>query len=404
LWEEFPDVDHFVLDEGEITFPMFLKDLEKGELKRIYTSDEKPDITKTPIPRWDLIDMKNYNKMPIQFSRGCPFDCEFCNVVALNGKIPRTKTPEQIINELNAIYDRGWDGTIFIVDDNFIGNRPKTIQVLKKIIEWQNSRKERITFMTEVSLNLADDDEMLYLMREAGFDSVFIGLETPSEEALAECGKFQNKNRNLVESVRKLHQSGFEVTAGFIVGFDSDDESIFRRQIEFIQKTGIVVAMIGLLQALPGTRLYKRLQKENRILSHSTGNNTDFSTNFIPKLNYDTLIEGYKSIIAEIYSHQNFYDRIYTFLRDYRHYNSNKFQMSSLIALFKAIWYIGIKEKHRKYYWKLFFTSLFKHTECFAKVMTMSVYYYHFNKIFRDFIENKTVVKKPDAIKNAARI
>ena len=200
LHEEFPDVDHFVLNEGEATLPLFLEDLKNGCLKKIYTSDIKPDITKSPIPQWNLINMKKYSKMAIQFSRGCPYDCEFCDIVNLNGRIPRNKTPEQVINEIEALYQAGWyssiHSSIFIVDDNFIGNKIKAKELLRALIDWRKKTKSRITFITEVSLNLADDDELLSLMRDAGFDTVFIGLETPSKESLQECGKFQNKNRD----------------------------------------------------------------------------------------------------------------------------------------------------------------------------------------------------------------
>ncbi len=351
-------------------------------MKRIYTSDEKPDITKSPIPEWKLLNMKKYSKMPIQFSRGCPFDCEFCDIVNLNGRIPRNKTPEQIIAELNALYDSGWQRSIFIVDDNFIGNKIKAKALLKALIEWQNKRKNKTTFMTEVSINLADDDELLSLMKNARFDTVFIGLETPSQESLQECGKFQNKNRDQTLSVRKIQSYGMEVSAGFIVGFDSDDYSIFARQIEFIQKTGIVVAMVGLLQALPGTKLYERLKKENRLLKNSSGNNTDFSTNFLPKMDLNILISGYKNIISSVYSPENYHQRIKTFLEHYKPCNAGSISFKEIKALVKSICILGIIQKNRKYYWEIFFTSLFKYPKSFTKAITMTIYYDHFHSIF----------------------
>lgn len=388
LYHEFPEIDYFTLNEGEITIPQFLADLENNSLKRIYTSDEKPDMALSPVPKWDLVNLKDYQKMPIQFSRGCPFDCEFCDIVNLNGKIPRTKTPQQVISELDALFKQGWKSSIFIVDDNFIGNKNKAKELLRTLAEWRKSQKTSICFMTEVSLNIADDDELLGLMRNAGFNSVFIGLETPSHESLEECGKFQNKSRDLVSSVKKIHSYGMEVTAGFIVGFDNDDVSIFLRQIDFIQKTGVVVAMIGLLQALPGTRLYERLKKENRLVKNSSGNNTDYSVNFLPKIDRDILINGYKNIISSVYSAQQYYDRVLTFFQDYQGYNSEKLDFKSILALIKSMFLLGVVEKSRKYYWKLFFISLFKYPRYFSKAIAFTIYYSHFSKIFPELAEN----------------
>ena len=388
-YNEFPDIDHFVLNEGEATFPLFLEDLKTGNLKRIYTSTVKPDITASPVPKWSLVKFKNYSKIPIQFSRGCPFDCEFCDIVNLNGRIPRTKKPSQVIKELDALCDRGWNNSVFIVDDNFIGNKMQAKKLLRALIKWRKARRFFPTFMTEVSLNIADDDELLSLMRDAGFDSVFVGLETPSEQGLEECGKVQNTNRNLLETIKKLHSYGLEVSAGFIVGFDSDDLSIFNRQIDFIQKSGVVVAMIGLLQALPGTKLYERLKSENRLLSGSSGNNTDFTLNFLPKIDGDALIKGYKNILSSIYSTPEYYERVLTFLKDYTPYNYNKFNFDFFIAFIKSMLFLGIFEKGQFYYWKLFFISLFKYPKSFPKAIGFTVYHVHFRRIFPELAKNR---------------
>jgi len=382
---EFPEIDHFVMDEGEITFPMFLEDLKNNDLKKYYRSDKKPDMKNTPVPRWELIKQDAYARMPVQYSRGCPYDCEFCDVVRLNGKIPRTKTPENIIRELEVLFDSGWKGSVFFVDDNFIGNKNETKLLLKKLIDWRKEKKCKMTFMTEVSLNVADDEELMFYLREAGFNSLFIGLETPSQESLAECGKYQNKNRNIIDSVLTLYKNGFLVSAGFIVGFDNDDLNIFKRQIDFIQKTGVVIAMIGLLQALPGTRLYERLKKENRLLTDSSGNNTDFSINFIPKIGYDELIEGYKHIVNTVYSKKEYYERALVFVKNYNHYVDEYFKSEYLFALFKSIFYMGILDKNRFYYWKTFFISLIKYPRAFTKFIAMSIYYAHFKKVFADY-------------------
>ncbi|MGB2884762.1 MAG: radical SAM protein, partial [Dehalococcoidia bacterium] len=258
-YEYFEEVDHLVLGEAEVTLPPFLEDLEKGYAKHIYTSKERPDITKTPLPLWSLLDMKKYSSTSIQYSRGCPYNCEFCDIIILNGNVPRTKSKEQTIAELDALYNRGWRDSIFVVDDNFIGNKRKLKkEILPAIIEWQKERKYPSPLFTEASINLADDEELMKLMVEAGFDMVFIGIETTNEESLAECSKNQNRGRDLVASVKKLQNHGFQVQGGFILGFDSDPVSIFKSQINFIQKSGIVTAMVGLLNAPPGTRLYER--------------------------------------------------------------------------------------------------------------------------------------------------
>lgn len=381
-FDDFPEVDHFILGEGEVTLPLFLEDLKNGRPGKIYNSELKPDITLSPIPQWNLLNLKNYQKMPIQFSRGCPFDCEFCNIAKLNGKIPRTKKPLQLIKEINSLIRLGWEGSIFIVDDNFIGNKSKSKKLLKALIRWRALTKSRIFFMTEVSLNLVDDDELLALMRDAGFYSVFIGLETPSAEGLQECSKYQNKHKDLVFAVNKIHNYGIEVAGGFIVGFDSDDNSIFQRQIEFIQQTGVVVAMVGLLQALPGTKLYDRLKLENRLITNSSGNNTDFSINFIPKIEKDILISGYKNIISSVYAPKYYYERVLTFLRSYKPTSTENFSFTNIIAFLKTILIFGIFQKERIFYWRLFFICLFKYPKSFSKAISMIVYYAHFNKIF----------------------
>lgn len=385
LSNEFPEVDYFVLDEGEITFPMFLEDLHNNNLQRFYRSDIKPDMKDSPVPRWDIFNMKAYVRMPIQYSRGCPFDCEFCDVVRLNGKVPRTKTPEQIIRELDALVDAGWKRHVFFVDDNFIGDKGKCKALLRVLAEWRNRRPNKITFMTEASLNVADDQELMNGLSNAGFNSLFIGLETPSEESLAECGKFQNSNRDIISSLKMLYSNGFEVSAGFIVGFDHDDAGIFKRQIEFIQNSGVVIAMIGLLQALPGTRLYERLKRENRLLMDSSGNNTDFSINFVPKLDSKLLINGYKQIVNTVYSHKEYYDRVLTFIKSYNHYVDEHFNIDCLFALFKSIIYMGIIDESRLYYWRIFFISLLKYRQNFPKFVIMSIYYAHFKRVLVNY-------------------
>jgi radical SAM superfamily enzyme YgiQ (UPF0313 family) len=315
---QFEDVDHFILNEAELTLPPFLADLENGCAQHIYETPEFCDIRKTPAPLWDLIDLKHYATMSIQFSRGCPFNCDFCNVTALLGHRSRMKTAEQIIAELDGIYDQGWRGSVFFVDDNFIGNKAYLkAHLLPAFIQWQKGRKT-IPFSTEASVNLADDPALMEMMVKAGFDTVFIGIETPNEESLAECNKQQNKNRNLIESVKLMQRAGLQVQGGFIVGFDNDTPSIFQRQIEFIQKSGIVTAMVGVLNAPPGTRLYERMREEGRLIDFISGDNADGTTNILPIMGPDVLRGGYANLMQHIYSPEHYYERAMTFLREYK--------------------------------------------------------------------------------------
>ncbi len=379
--EEFGDVDHLVLNEAEVTLPLFLADLEKGRPKRLYTASDFADITQTPVPAWDLLDMKHYASMSIQFSRGCPFNCEFCNVTTLFGHRPRLKTAEQIIAELDVIYGLGWRGRIFFVDDNFIGNkRYLKTQLLPALIQWRK-RKKGAPFNTEASINLADDPELMEMMVEAGFDTVFIGIETPDEESLAECNKKQNKNRDLALSVRLIQRAGLEVQGGFIVGFDNDTPTIFRRQAEFIQQNGIVTAMVGLLQAPTGTPLYERLKREGRLLGKMSGNN-DGSTNIIPRMDPGVLREGYKALLEAIYSPKNYYKRVRIFLREYK---KPKFDipldMHRLLALFRANIKLGIIGKERWQYWKIIFWALLRRPRVLPEAITFAIYGYHFRKV-----------------------
>ncbi len=384
--EEFPDVDHLVLNEAEITLPLFLEDLRNGRAQRIYTSPRWADLSTTPVPRFDLLNMKKYASMNIQYSRGCPFDCDFCNITVLYGRVPRTKGASQILAELEGLHVLGWKGSVFVVDDNFIGNKGKLKkEVLPAIIEWMERRRHPFKLYTEVSINLADDAELMRLMVKAGFDQVFVGIESPNDESLAECSKLQNRNRDLIASVRKIQQAGLEVQAGFIVGFDKDPAAIFERLITFIQESGIVTAMVGLLNAPKGTKLHHRLAQEGRIVKGLTGDNTDFSINFIPKMNAEALLAGYRTILRTIYSPKHYYARVRTFLKEYRpaHVRRGPVRINYIIAGFKSVVRLGIIGRERYQYWKLFFWSLFRRPRLFPLAITLSIYGFHFRKVFR---------------------
>jgi radical SAM superfamily enzyme YgiQ (UPF0313 family) len=383
--EEFSDVDHLVLNEAEKTLPPFVEDLRNGCPRHCYTSREWPDLKETPIPLWALLDMKDYASMNIQYSRGCPFNCEFCDIIVLNGRVPRTKGREQIVDELASLYDHGWRGPVFFVDDNFIGHRKKLkAEIMPAIIEWIRERDFPFSFFTEASIDLSDDEELMQLMVEAGFDTVFVGIETPHEESLTECSKLQNRNRDLVASVQKIQQYGLQVTGGFIVGFDSDPPSIFERQINFIQKSGIVTAMVGLLNAPRGTRLYKRLYKENRLVHGFTGDNTDCSINFVPKMGYETLVAGYEQVVKTIYAPSNYYKRIRTFFREYRPYSiqTPPVNFPYLKAFLKSIWLLGIRGSERFQYWRLLVSTLLRRPRSIPLAITLAIYGFHFRKVF----------------------
>jgi radical SAM superfamily enzyme YgiQ (UPF0313 family) len=347
-------------------------------------SEEKPDLRKSPGPAWDLIDIKKYVTLSIQYSRGCPFDCDFCNIVLLNGHVPRTKGTRQLVGEMEAIYRMGWRNSVFIVDDNFIGNKKKLkAEMLPAIIDWMKERNYPFTLFKQASIGLSDDEELMRLMVGAGFNGVFTGIETPNEESLGECGKHQNANRDLAVSVRKLQNHGLEVQGGFIVGFDNNPHDIFEKQINFIQQTGIVTAMVGLLNAPRGTRLYQRLKKENRLLGEPSGDNTDFSVNFTPRMGHEALISGYRRILTVIYSPHEYYARIGTLLREHHPalHKRSSMKTTDLEAFFKSIWYLGIKEKGRRYYWRLVISTLLKRRRSFPLVITLAIYGYHFRKL-----------------------
>lgn len=381
-WEQFPEVDHFVLNEAEITLPPFLADLARGCPQPRYESEDYPDLRTTPTPLWDLIDIRRYDAMSIQYLRGCPYNCDFCNVTALFGHRPRTKTAAQIVAELDSLYARGWRKNIFFVDDNFIGNKKELKnEILPALIEWQKG-KSGLPFQTEVSINLADDEELLGLMAEAGFNAVFVGIETPNEDSLTECSKHQNKNRDLVASVRRIQQAGMQVQGGFIVGFDNDTPNIFQQQIDFIQKSGIVTAMVGLLQAPYGTRLFERLTREGRILQEMSGDNVDGSTNIIPRMDLELLRRGYRKMLDQIYAPEVYYERVRTFLKNYqppRFKPALEFQY--VMAFFRSIYQLGMKGAERVHYWRLFFWTLFNRPRLFPLAITFAIYGFHFRKV-----------------------
>lgn len=380
--ERFPEVHYFVKGEAEELMPELVADMTLGSLKPLYQSLKRPDVTTTPVPRWDLIRLRNYATMSLQFSRGCPFNCEFCDIIVMNGRVPRVKTPPQMIAELDSLLAAGWDGPVFIVDDNFIGNKARVKSLLREMIVWRERHRPRIVFLTEASLNVVDDDELVNLMVRAGFKRLFIGIESPHEESLDECSKVQNTGRDLVADVKRIQKAGMEVMGGFIVGFDSDRENIFERQWRFIQESGVVAAMVGLLTALPETQLFKRLQLEGRLLGHSTGNNVDAVLNFVPKLDRQKLLDGYRELVRRLYTPKNYYRRIITFLKEYRPSGPRTpISTTDIRAFVRSLWVMGVLKSGRFAYWKFVTRALVFHRRSFAEAMALAITGHHFRQI-----------------------
>ena len=382
-YEHFPLVDHFVLNEAEMTLAPFLRDLERGQAQRIYTSTEFPDIQETPAPLWELADRKRYATMSIQYSRGCPFDCEFCNITTLFGHMPRVKSSTQILRELDGLYQLGWREPVFFVDDNLIGNKKQLREdLLPALIEWRKGKKG-MPFNTEISINIADDETLMSMMTQAGFDTVFIGVETPDDDSLAECNKKQNLHRDLVADVKKIQRAGLQVQGGFIIGFDNDTASTFQRQIDFIQKSGIVTAMVGLLQAPVGTRLYKRMEQAGRLTGSFSGDNVDGATNIIPKdMKLEVLQKGYRAVVNSLYTPRNYYARVKTFLKEYKAPRITiPLSWEYVRAFFRSVLQLGIIGKERVQYWKLVFWTLFRRPQLFALAITFAIYGYHFRQV-----------------------
>ena len=380
-----PNADHLVLNEAEITLPDFLKDLANNCAKPVYKTDQKADMRNSPAPLWQLIDMNKYGLMGLQYSRGCPFNCDFCYVTNLLGRKVRTKTTRQIIDELESLYVHQWRGEVFFVDDNFIGKRQQLKnELLPAIINWMNKRNRPFVFNTQASIDLVDDEELMTLMARAGFDCVFIGIESPNDSSLTECNKTQNAGRDIVEAVKKIQRFGVQVQAGFIVGFDNDKPNVFDKLINLIQDSGVVTAMVGLLNAPRGTKLYQKLMSENRLSEPSTGDNMDGTINFIPKMDIHELLSGYHKVLNTIYSQKYLCKRIKTFLENYNFSNESRLKMGyrGIKPILMSMWRIGMIEKGKIYYWKLIFWSL-KEPRRLPLAIRFSIYGFHFRKILK---------------------
>ena len=380
--EIFPTVDHLVLNEAEITLPRFLADLANGTPQRIYKTEEWSSMEQSPAPLWHLLDLRWYQTMSVQYSRGCPFMCDFCNVTTLFGHKPRVKTPAQLLGELDQLVAAGWDSNVFVVDDNLIGN-PRQLKstLLPAMIEWKK-KHPAVMFNTQVSINLADDVKMTEMFAQAGFDTIFIGIETPDDASLKECRKSQNRRRDMVEDVKLLQRAGMEVQAGFIVGFDHDGPDIFQRQIDFIQASGIPTAMVGMLQAPPGTELYERMQKEDRLVGRSSGDNVDGTTNLTPVMGLQALRAGYRRVLRELYAPRNYYQRVRTFLRECGPaLFDSPLRREELVAFARAFLRFGILASSRLEYWKLLAWTLWNRPDQLGAAVELAITGYHLRKV-----------------------
>jgi radical SAM superfamily enzyme YgiQ (UPF0313 family) len=372
------EADCVVIGEAEDLIAKLARDLESGSSRSVYQAESYPPMEHSPLPELSLIRLKRYSTMTVQYSRGCPFNCEFCDIIEIYGRRPRTKAIVQMLAEFDQLYAAGWRGPVFIVDDNFIGNKVSVRVFLLAMAEWQRAHGCPFRFITEASLNLADDRELLQRMKDAGFSSVFLGIETPDESSLVATQKLQNTRRDLLDSVALIQQYGIEVMGGFILGFDTDREDIFDRLVEFIQKSAIPVAMVGLLQAMPGTQLFRRLSREGRILHDGEGNNTGGELNFLPRMNSERLIAGYRSVLRRIYACDAYYERVREYLSRCRPHYRPRFSLGNVRALFLSVLRQGIRGKARLSYWKFLLSASTRHRRSFGAAMTMAVMGYHF--------------------------
>ncbi len=349
------EADHVLVGEAEEVFTDIAAALEQGTARRLYRFFDKPDMTRSPAPRYDLLRLDKYTSMPVQFSRGCPFQCEFCDIITIYGRRPRTKTAAQLIEELDTLRRLGWRNEVFIVDDNFIGNYRQALLLARDLTVWQQRHQRPFSFYTEASIDLADRPELLAAMVEANFMYVFIGIETPSGEALKESRKFQNLRSDNVQQIRVIQEAGLWVLGGFIVGFDSDDESIFSRQLEFIERTAIAWAMAGVLQAPPTTALYDRMKKEGRLIDNSQATTNFSAPNFRTTLPLPILLRGLSTLLKGLYEPESFFNRAFRSLEAWRPYGQQppSLPMSyNLRVLFASLWRQGVRSSYRRLYWR----------------------------------------------------
>ncbi|MGB3491142.1 MAG: B12-binding domain-containing radical SAM protein [Elainellaceae cyanobacterium] len=386
-------VDYLILDEGEITLPMFVEALDRGETSGEFTSNgEKPPVTETPIPRYDLLERSAYDSMSIQFSRGCPFQCEFCDIIVLYGRKPRTKTPGQLIAELQYLYDLGWRGGVFMVDDNFIGNKRNVKLLLNELKVWQKDHGYPFRFDTEASLDLAEDDEMIDLMLECNFAAVFMGIETPDADSLQLTKKFQNTRSPLLESIDKVTKAGLRVIAGFIIGFDGEKPGAGQRIVEFSEVTGIPTTTFAMLQALPHTALWHRLEKEGRLRAKDGNINQTTLMNFVPTRPVEDIALEYVEAFRQLYEAEQYLDRVYRyFLKLGAPRVKPKPKLPEWVvvkALLLVFWRQGVKRKTRWKFWHHLVMMLIKNPAVVEQYVTVCAHNEHFLE-YRDIVKQE---------------
>jgi radical SAM superfamily enzyme YgiQ (UPF0313 family) len=402
--------DHVVIGEAESLIGELARELEQGTARPVYQAAERPEMCTSPLPDLSLIKMKRYSTMTVQYSRGCPFNCEFCDIIEIYGRRPRTKAVAQVLAELEQLHAAGWRDSVFIVDDNFIGNKARAKELLRAMAEWRTQAGAGFEFITEASLNLADDTELMQLMKDAGFKSVFLGIETPDESGLISSNKLQNTRRSLLESVERIQSYGIEVMGGFILGFDTDKEDIFDRMVEFIEKSGIPIAMVGLLQAMPGTQLFRRLRREGRIVDGGGGNNTFCERlNFLPRMDAAKLVEGYHEVMKRIYNCEAYYERVKLYLnrahpkpakrapgeRAKKQPREPWMTRDNLRALVNSIVRQGVFGRHQWSYWKFLAEAATRYRRCFGAAMTLAVMGYHFQVMTRKLSKATEAAAQP---------
>ncbi|MCL5965650.1 MAG: B12-binding domain-containing radical SAM protein [Deltaproteobacteria bacterium] len=372
------DADHIVQGEAEGVIEQLVHDLETGQGRRWYKAPRWTDMTRVPPPEMNLVKMRRYSAMPVQYSRGCPFNCEFCDIIELFGRTPRTKTTEQVLAEFDRLHDLGWRGSVFVVDDNFVGNRKAIKALLPRLAGWMQRRRNPFSLFTQASINMADDEELLSLMRAARFNRVFVGIETPSKESHRAAGKHQNERADLLASVHRIQEYGMEVMGGFILGFDQDTPEIFERQIAFIREAAIPVSMVGLLTAMPNTRLWRRLSEEGRILRQSIGDNTAALLNFIPRMDPKTLLAGYRDVMASIYSPKAYFERARALLSRLGPSPKIHLVLSDYLALCRSFIRQGVFARYRKAYWQFLGSALFRTRRHLGLAVTLAIMGHHF--------------------------
>jgi radical SAM superfamily enzyme YgiQ (UPF0313 family) len=388
---DIPGVDHFVLGEAEDLMDELCADLEAGRAKPIYRPNGFPDVSKSPVPEWSLIRLDDYDSMSLQFSRGCPFDCEFCDIIILNGRKPRVKPAAQVHAELQSLYDAGWRRNIFVADDNFYGNKKRCRELLEAIVEWRDAHKRPFVLATQASLNMADDPGLLDLMVRAGFAAVFIGLESVSPASLAECHKVQNLKRSMTRSLATIHAHGLTVWGGFVIGFDSDTETIFDAQMDFIEESDIALATVSLLSAIPHTQLYDRLKAEGRLLGRFSGGIVDASgLNFVPRMDRRKLVAGYKRVVGQIYEPEVFYRRARKTIARRIPPALAAFPCGKreLGTFFRTLWHLGMRDEARRHFWKLIGFAARKGPIAVGLAITLSLMGYHLRRLSRDIVAN----------------